>query len=356
LFFVLFASVAAKNVLEISAASWNVGLFSWNDPTAVLAVLPKNYNVLVLEEVWSRDVALQIISMFKKTHPYSIIAPSFQEANTGCLASNPQCAYLGMEPNCSISLFEDAIFCLQEMGIPTSTAWLENIPPGQCLDVLEYLLAVDPTCAICLNNELHQLPDGSAAYGAVETCATWQGRTYDFNGFPGVVFLSRNPITSYTLTNPVSFLVRRVIINAKIEGLVYSASHYPWDLGIPAPFAQPVFDLQPVFSQIQINDGADVLLGDFNSGPDYQPDAFNLLSTRYTLLTGNAYTYCPVEISSNFECSVQDEQPSQIDHVWVNSPWKVKTSDYTRFNVVPLLSDHVGIAANGKITNGRDDE
>jgi len=346
LFIVLFSSVEAiKKSKQISAATWNVGLFSWLDPTAVIAALPTTYDVLALEEVWSRTVALEIASIMSSTHPYSVIPPQFQGPDIGCLATNPYCVYLGLPSNCSIFLAEASINCLQSSNMSTSTVWIENVPPGSCLDILEILLAVDGVCAACINNELHQLPDGPDAYQAVRTCAQWQGRTYDFDGFPGLVLLSKNPITSISIVDMVSFVTRRAIIFAKIDEVLYSSSHYSWNLGIPAPFVSPVFDSQVVFAQKQIDSRADVVLADFNSGPDYQSAAFYLLLANYTLLTGYVETYCPPPLSTTIICTVQPEPPSQIDHVFVRKTNKVRKSSSTLFNAVPGLSDHVGIAA-----------
>lgn len=334
-----------------------MALYPWEDGTARINNIPRDFHVLALVEVWSKQHANTIIKKYAKDYPFSYYVPATQGPNIGSLPSNPYCPYLGLpEEQCGATLAYGAINCLQAIGISTPTVLFTNlftnVPAGPCFDIYSALLSTDAIAAACLVNELHLLPDGDGAYQAVSTCAAFQGHSFDFGGSPGLLLLSKHRIRDVKVQEFASFQTRKVVLSAQVNAVRIAFANFPYDLEIPAPFPSPAYALQQEFAEYMLGLGAVVLLGSFNSGPTYQPDAHNLLygSGYGEILVAD--TFCTEALISGPRCARQ--LPMAIDHIYLNfNKWlprllqRVLTG--VLFNNEPGLSPHAGVGLKLKI-------
>lgn len=133
------------------------------------------------------------------------------------------------------------------------------------------------------------------------TCMTQSGPRYAFGGSVGQLILSKMPFENVNVVEFPSYGnetcslnlsgFRRANIYATIGGLRYAFVHFPHDIllaagltdvmpPLPGDLQVALWSLiafQPALAAELIASEPDIILGDFNSGPHYQPDAVGLL-------------------------------------------------------------------------------
>jgi hypothetical protein len=140
-----------------------------------------------------------------------------------------------------------------------------------------------------------------------------------------------------------------VNIYATILGTTFAFGHFGHD--VIADYGYPV----PTYGDIQINHAIDILahspdvvIGDFNSGPDYQPTGYNaLISGGYRdLVQPQPFpTWCPPSFLVFQPCINAGSFSTSIDHILVkqNAPGTFTGTFATDLGI----SDHIGVS--GKV-------
>ena len=166
------------------------------------------------------------------------------------------------------------------------------------------------------------------------------------------MLLSKRPIEDLEVIPYDTFLVHRAVIYATIENTRYAFTQFPKNylddvdvlLG-PLQYGA----LQPQLAQDVIGRNPDVIVGDFNSSPDYQPAAHNLfVQNGYTPLFSNITTFCPPSTHSRFQpCQPPtgpfgSPGPRLLDNIYVKDSAAVYRTGV--FAERPA-SDHIGLFA-----------
>jgi endonuclease/exonuclease/phosphatase family metal-dependent hydrolase len=164
--------------------------------------------------------------------------------------------------------------------------------------------------------------------------------------------LSKRPLQDVELVPYATDRIRRVIVYATVAGVRFAFVHLPLnylaeiDVGFAALQRGPT---QGELVQDLIAKRPDVVVGDFNSGPDYQPAGHNLLvANGYNPLFAKP-TYCPQSTHASFPpCQVPSglaasvPRPASIDNIYINTNAGF-CLPYT-FAIKPV-SDHIGVSA-----------
>jgi hypothetical protein len=242
---------------------------------------------------------------------------------------------------------EDYINCLTVTGVNTQT----TEQPVPAIDLTCRILGInieftDSGCFECLQNTMQELPSSPPPFTAIDRCYASQGVRYAHGGSPGRLILSRLPLQNVQVQMYETFLVRRVTISATIAGVnfafVHFAKNYLQDFDPSfGPFQSG--PLQTDMASDLITEAPDVVVGEVNSGPDYQPDAHNLLVQDGYIPLFSKPTYCPAATHASFpECQAAGLGPLTIDNIYIKK---------NRGLCVPFefaekpVSDHIGVAA-----------
>jgi hypothetical protein len=256
--------------------------------------------------------------------------------------------------------------CLMAVGVNTQTIQqpLESVP-DECSFWAIYLAIFDfatvgsanQLCLACLINGLEYLPREEASILSVlQTCGAGLGPKHGHQGVNGQLILSKYPIQQDDVVQvqfPESFMVSRVNIHATINGLRFGFGHFAFNLlqdvsgyGDLSYFMYGYgTSLQTSQAQDFIDGGVDVVVGDLNSGPIYQPAGYNLLlASGYKLASPEVATWCDEGHENFLPCKNVGASPLQIDHILVRESTTVGGSPST-FNNRPIISDHIGVSA-----------
>jgi len=298
---------------------------------------------LALQEVWTTEARDAILAQAKRHYPYHYW-PKERNEQVGCDMSDETIAGLSY-------LY---LTCLQTAGIDTQTVQqpLEPVP----LECMQWAIGIavhnyDPNnalCLACLINGLEYLPHGEAA-NVLQICGGGVGPKYGHKGVNGQLILSRFPIKDVTETRFDGFVANRVNVHATIEGIRFGFGHFAFNLLADASPALAPFmygALQTNHVQDFVSAGVDVVVGDMNSGPNYQPDGYNLLlSSGYKLVSVDQPTWCDANHASFTPCINAVSIPMPIDHIFVKESSNVISWHPSTFNNKPIMSDHIGVSA-----------
>jgi hypothetical protein len=239
----------------------------------------------------------------------------------------------------------DYISCLVSTGTDTTTLEQPLSPVNGLCQFLGLNVALEQqSCLACLNNTMQTLPAGDpGAFGAVPACFAGAGAKLSHQGQPGLLILSKRPLTSVQDVDFDTYSIRRVNVYATINGVQFAFTHWPTNYFYDTdPELGPLQTgaLQPDLAEDVITHNPGVVLGDFNSGPDYQPDGYNLLvNNKYRPLFSQP-TYCPPDHAAFPPCGDFDAKPSSIDNIFLKQNTGVCVKG--TFGNQPV-SDHVGL-------------
>eukprot|EP01121_Diplochlamys_sp_Union-15-3_P010432 TRINITY_DN2927_c0_g1_i2.p1 TRINITY_DN2927_c0_g1~~TRINITY_DN2927_c0_g1_i2.p1 ORF type:complete len:355 (-),score=38.10 TRINITY_DN2927_c0_g1_i2:49-1113(-) len=344
-FFLLFCvSVTTISSLSINAGTWNLGLLSVAPDQQldyIVSEIPKNLQVLSLQEVWTLENKARIIQKLYRHYAfsYSIPIPDVPE-KTGCKQETIDDS--NYSPRALIE-------CLVQLNVSSENFKLiDPLATQQCWNLV---LAIafppeiipgaknDEQCIACLQNEI----PFSGFDLALELCSTNQGDKYYNGGDTGIVVLAKHPIKNPYVTYFESYLRQTVVLTFNVRRVMYATSHFPFDItGVPGI---PTQALQPSILAFMRNTGADVLLGDFNSGPNYQSQAYNeTVSEGWIDVNYGVPTFCTVDNYDPSLCS-PSTAAQMIDHIFLSPERHWNSYKYFTFGRKLGLSDHIGIRA-----------
>lgn len=278
-----------------AVGTWKVGLLPGDSAESTIAALPKDLAVLALQDIFLDEDGLNAFkSALGRSYPFSYHVPPGTPHDLGCVPYTPQefCLQVtGLNTtDCVPQVAYGLLQCLQAAGSALDRLTLDallTIP--QCTPLTGALLVLDNQCPACLINA------GAETGGNVDdtwaTCITQKGPRYAHGGSVGQLILSKLPIGDVQTVEFPSYIERRANIYASIGGVRYGFASYPHDFGFPPPIFLPGA-LQPELAQEMIASDADVLLGSFSSGTQYQPAAYNALLQGFRDLAPGMLTQC----------------------------------------------------------------
>lgn len=282
---------------RINVGTWNTMLQPWfpYEPDVIATIADTNFDVLALQEVWTEAAKDRIVSNppVKAAYPYYYYAPALQEAGLAPILVPDQ-------------FFSDYTDCLVASGIDTRQLDQPTLPiPFGCQALGLNLLLTDAGSYECLTSTMEQISPGGDPADAFHRCEFGQGVRYSHGGRPGLLILSKRPIESLELIPYDTFLNHRAVIYATIENTRYAFTQFPKNYLDDVDVLLSAFQsgaLQPQLAQDVVVRDPDVIVGDFNSSPDYQPAAHNLfVQNGYRPLFSNITTFCPASTHSSFQ-------------------------------------------------------
>jgi endonuclease/exonuclease/phosphatase family metal-dependent hydrolase len=210
--------------------------------------------------------------------------------------------------------------------------------------------AAGQMCLSCLINAMQDLPNGESAFGALQICGQQLGKQYFNGGVNGQLILSKYPIKNVKETKLTSIISNRINIHATIKNMKIGFGH--WAFNVLADFG-PFGQYQAGMTQIDhakdfVAEGDDIIIGDFNSGLNYQVEGYNyLLNNSYEdlLQPQPVQTWCdPARL--NFQlCINAGGYSAAIDHIMVKKSCRLSAKKTHLFNQQPIMSDHIGVAS-----------
>jgi hypothetical protein len=242
---------------------------------------------------------------------------------------------------------QDYISCLIDTGTDTATVEQPIVPISGICQFLGLNITLETEmCSECVDSTMQNLPSGDpGAFGAIPACFAGTGVRYSHQGQPGLLILSKRPLKSVEVTSFDTAKIRRVNVYATVSGVRFAFTHWPtnylFDID-PSLGPAQAGALQPDLAKDVIAHGAGVVLGDFNSGPDYQPDGYNLLVNNGYRPLFSQPTYCPQDHASFPPCANVNAKPTSIDNIFLmqNTGFCLKGT----FADQPV-SDHIGLAS-----------
>lgn len=319
----------------------------------VIEVLKKtSLDVLHLQEVWSEQARDRIIAAVGKKYPYSYWVPAAPQLSrcpfTRAELRDKSAGDGGITEEVTEQAINDYVSCLISTGIDTRTVEQPIMPiNGLCKFLGLNLEVEDQPCFECIKNTMENVPSGDpGAFGAVGVCGADNGVKLSHQGNVGRLILSKWPITDIEDRSFSTYSIRRVNTHAAIRGGRFAFVHWPKNyLADTDPVLGPFQTgaLQPELAQEVLLFQPGVVMGSFNSGPDYQPEGYNVLTANnYRPLFTNTQTYCPAQLQDFPPCGDHNAVPSSIDNIFLmkNTGACLKTTFANEDQ-----SDHIGLAA-----------
>jgi len=331
------ASPRVKAVI-LNVGAWDTMLQPWftNETNVINTIAKTDFDVLALEGVWTATAKDHIIlnRQVKAKYKYSYYAPAMQEAGS--------CPNFVPRVN-----MEDYINCLTATGVDTHT--VEQAVPAvdiSCKALGVILTLIDQDCAACIENTMQDFDALTPPLTAIDRCLAGTGSKYAHGGVSGHLILSKKALQNVVVLPYTTFMVKRVTIEASVAGVkfafVHFAKNYLQDFN-PAygPFMTGTF--QPDMASDIVSNVPDVVIGETNSGPDYQPDGHNLLVQAGYAPLFSKPTYCPAATHASLaQCVAGELGPLTIDNIYVKKNEGLCLP--YRFAEKPV-SDHIGVAA-----------
>jgi hypothetical protein len=331
-----FANLLPLPFTAISIGTWNTMLQPWlpYEDRVIAEIAKTNLDVLVLQEVWTAAARDRILARVRTKYPYTYEAPAVQRT-AKAFWDSPQSV-------------NDYISCLVSTGTDTRTLDQPRSPIDAFCGFLGLNIALaDQPAFECLESTMATLPSGDpGAFGATELCAQANGVKYMHEGRPGVLILSRRPLKDVEAVSFTSYKISRVNIYATISGVRFAFVAWPtnvlYDID-PSLGPLQTGALQPELAQDVIVHRPGVVVGDLNSGANYQPEGVNLLTTNgYRALFPHTDSYCPASLQSFAPCGDLSAVPAAIDNILIKErTGACLTGTFGK----DQQSDHIGLAA-----------
>jgi endonuclease/exonuclease/phosphatase family metal-dependent hydrolase len=345
-------------------ATWNVNMLPGATADAVVAILPKRLHVLALQGVSlpeheaaptpAIDSLDEMIAAMAPWYPYAYYVPPRQRYNAGCAPAiaAESCSFFGIEGTGCIPILANALTqCLTQTVFDLRKLNRNDVFASSCNSYLAPLLLFDAQCVPCVFNAAQE--NGGDGNAAVATCVAQQGPRFADGGSTGQLILSKSPIRGVRNEVRAGWGQRLANIYATIAGERYGFVSFPFDIladagltGIVPPLPGV---LQPELAAALLAANPDVILGSFNSGPTYQPAAYNALQSVYVDAAPGLATYCTAAMiaAQDPRCVFEgfSRLPLAIDHVMFRSDVRCRRPSEPRlFNDNSGVSDHAGLA------------
>lgn len=345
----------AKAGKALSVGTFNTMLWPWMpfEAANIEAIADTDFDVLVLQEVWTKAAQDRIIGAVGKKYRYHYAGSA--------RPNEPPIGADFTEPSQNLLALANAyIQCVIGAGIDTQTLIqpFPNPTPFECsvYSIQMALWNFDPESQqgfACLLNSMQKLPsDGVTPSMAIPTCGDHEGPRFAMDGVNGQLILSKYPIRTVSETHFDSWLINRVNIYATIRNTRFAFAHFGYDVIADAGFPLPTYGAIQID---HVNDilahSPDVVVGDFNSGPDYQPTGYNaLISSGYRDVVPQPFpTWCPPSHLGFQPCINAGSVSASMDHILVKQNTR---GAFTGTFANDLISDHIGVSA---IVGGRPD-
>lgn len=339
-------------------ATYNAGLAHGAVPFADERVEPiveelaqSPADVLCLQEVWTDEDARRIQDGVAATFPYAFRQVTENDSSDWFACGITQWPALYRMNS-----------CVSEKCSPSGISAFE-CAADQCAPEWG---ALDDGCKLCL----------SANAESPLSCAAWKAPMYANDGRNGLLLLSRTKPDAVSYTPFDTYVIKRGVIRADIEGFQVQCTHMTADLNVVPYPAEGRFTSWREEHAAQVRSMAEqaggrrrtVMLGDLNTGPASAgvdgelPDNFtSLTAAGYadTWTSGQACTYCQ---SNPLACSRPEGCPgglsSRLDHVMLKNfdariqlevervhDREITVTDADGRAHVSRLSDHYGVLA-----------
>jgi len=354
---------AANNNKVPTVGTWMVDLTPMSSSDTIndtIAALPKDLTVLALQGVnLDEDDLTAFKEAVQQHYPFSYHVPPGTPDAIGCAPVLPESVcenVLGLRTtDCAIRIAADMLGCIVDYSLPLAEVSLEDVLRSPCGGQAGLLLLLDQQCTACLLNT--GAKTGGNPQQTYNTCVAQQGPRFAFGGSVGQLILSKHPISDIEVVEFASYQQRRANVYATINGLRYGFASYPSDIladaGLSAFVPALPADLQPVLAQEMLASDAEVLLGNFSSGTQYQPDAYEDLLTGFQDLAPEMLTHCTQAMKDAMDprCITQTSPSlifrtsTDVDHVFTRD-----SSEGCFWAATPRLfgetsgaSDHAGL-------------
>jgi hypothetical protein len=343
---------------SLKVGSWNIMGMPWLPfRAAAIENIPyKKYDVLHLQEVWSPADQNTIIADAKKHGFRHHYLPTIRQGANGCDLTNPAVKQYA----------EFFVGCLVTQTVPGPINTQQVVQPYpypmnySCAEVAIGLSLgaggyatpqAGQLCFSCLLNAMQELPNGPSAFGALAVCGQQQGKLYFNGGVNGQLIISKHKIENVVESPLVALQANRINIYATIKNIRFGFGH--WAFNVLADYG-PFGDYQYGATGIDhakdfLAHNPDVILGDFNSGVNYQPAGYEfLLANGYKDLIKPqpVETWCQPDSLDFPMCVLSGSYSGAIDHILLKNDRKLSSCSSGVFNnKKPVLSDHVGVGA-----------
>ena len=329
-------------------ATYNAGLAHGAVPFAAERVRPiidelrqSPADVLCLQEVWTDDDAAAIEAGVAGEFPHA-----FREQTENDESSWFACGVTQWPTLYTMNS------CVSDKCTPSGISAFE-CAADQCKAEWD---ALDDHCKLCL----------SANTTSPLKCAAWKAPMYANDGRNGLLVLAREPIEAARYTAFETYVIKRGVISAEINGFHTQCTHMTASLDVVPYPAEGTFSSWREEHQAQVKKMAElagtrkrtVMLGDLNTSPA-SPGVDAELPDNYTSIvdagykdtwsSGQVCTYCqenPLVCSKPEGCGGS----VRLDHVLLKNFAQDVTLDFVRFADQPItsvgrLSDHYGVMA-----------
>lgn len=315
----------------------------------------ENFDVLHLIEVWDPTDQANIIKLAEQ-HKYRYhYLPSIRQETNGCDLLNTNVRMYA----------EFLIFCLLNQTVPgpiNTQQVVQPYPYPMSLSCAEAAIglslgagqsttpAAGQLCFSCLVTAMQDLPYGPEAYGALQVCGAQQGKTYFNGGQNGQLILSKHKLKDVKETTFTAFMSNRINIYATISDIRIGFGHWAFNVLADYGFGDFQYGITGIdHARDVVENNPDVVVGDLNSGVNYQSDGYNLLlANGYVDLTQTqpVQTWCPPDRLDFQLCINAGGYSAAIDHVMLKTDKKLSSCNAHLFNnALPAVSDHIGVAA-----------
>jgi len=264
------SSKPGANTVHHKITSWNLGLeagVSMEKVDELFNQIPRNRDVVFVQEAWQLET--RIIDRMKAHYPYSYHVENDRGRIVGSTLTSlfylQRVALCAAENNQTRIYWDTVKTCLGDFN-----PWVKSELDGM-------------KCIFSEQNNGNQ--------NFINTCLSNQGREWTYNGSSGLVILSKIPLKHKKYIKGNAFLFNRGIMFVTIDGVRYAHSHYPFSLETDIATGEDQVD----FSKKVIDEKADILVGDLNTGTIYQPAGYTYLKSQgyVTLGEEDDVTWCP---------------------------------------------------------------
>jgi hypothetical protein len=409
LVWVLFGSTVESKVESkkphISIGSWNlqrdVGGVNTSVPDQAIFTaedhayaIPEDLDVMVLQEVYLDEDAKRIISHLKCVYPYYLRSSPAPFRNVSC------------KPETQEKL-QNVFQCIQQNNIESIS--INTLQP--CINEINSVIDEDPDCVSCtfvqaFMEEIRQtrsrINDPQSNEQSIpldqfifERCFTNtdNNNATNYNGQSGLLILSKKPLQYSNSCEQIalsdlgisenikdglinttddrlirhypSFTIQRSVISFSYDKINILAVHLPYDIG--TTYTDEALQTEIINSELSWTN-YDILIGDFNSEPQYQREAYNRikeygyinlpteqLSKPLLFQPSNQFgygdehsrgmTYCHNDSYVGCKGISKTDSMLRIDHIFVG-PNMSSDSTVEIFNDgIKRLSDHNAIKA-----------
>src|ERR1700760_4806042 len=206
------ASTVPSDWSTLRVATWNTELRPWfsNQAQVINEIGKADWDFIALEGVWSEAAKDAILAdkLVKTKYKASYWAPANQQFSF-CSLDLPR------------SELEDFLSCVIISGVDPRTM----VQPVTAYDPFCNLLQLgiasrgQQLCLQCIQSTVQGYPDGKSPFDAIDQCYFDGSVKYSHNGLPGLLLLSKTPMTQVQTVYYDTYLQARAVVYATVNGV-----------------------------------------------------------------------------------------------------------------------------------------